>query len=431
MTISNNGAPDGAVWPRDARAPRVVLFNVAYSENVGDGVIAECMAHALRARGAEVAIRDLSGRGDYGERTVRARTLVLALLNALPRPIRRRLVRARLERTMNALEPDWDAVLSGADLAVIGGGNLFQDDGLNFPIKVAAAARACARNGVPVRVHAVGVAGGWSSEARELFAAIDACDLRGASVRDAESADAWREEGACGVAAQVVRDPGLLAEALLPCAGDEGKEGDGGPPAVGLGVLHPTVAAHHAHRGAMIGGAELFGSLAERMMERGWRVRLFSNGARDDHALAERVLSMARFEDARRDGRIELLPRPRTATDLVGQVAGLDGLIAHRLHALIVATGLGVPAVGLPWDDKVRRFFASIDRPGDVARPGMVPAAVAALLARVMAAGADDDRSRLVREARGAVEALLEPVSGEGATREAEAIRVPMEAEGA
>ena len=35
-------------------------------------------------------------------------------------------------------------------------------------------------------------------------------------------------------------------------------------------------------------------------------------------------------------------------------------MIAHRLHATILAFSYGVPAVGLRWDDKLTAFFGSV-----------------------------------------------------------------------
>ena len=158
----------------------------------------------------------------------------------------------------------------------------------------------------------------------------------------------------------------------------------------------------------MIGDANFFSALAGRMVENGWRVELFSNGARDDHALAERVLLAPHLEEFREEGLVTLAPRPRTARDLVALVAGFDAVVAHRLHALIVATGLGVPNVGLPWDSKVRRFYSSIGRPDDVvdasADVERIASHVAAALARPVDSAAVE---RLRSDARRPLEALL------------------------
>jgi polysaccharide pyruvyl transferase WcaK-like protein len=40
----------------------------------------------------------------------------------------------------------------------------------------------------------------------------------------------------------------------------------------------------------------------------------------------------------------------------------MRSVIAHRLHASIVAYALGVPSLGLRWDPKVENFYANCGR---------------------------------------------------------------------
>ena len=42
--------------------------------------------------------------------------------------------------------------------------------------------------------------------------------------------------------------------------------------------------------------------------------------------------------------------------ELVAQISGFRAIVAHRLHASIIAYSLGIPSVGLVWDKKVRAF---------------------------------------------------------------------------
>ena len=64
---------------------KIVLFNVKYSPNLGDGVIAECLEAALRAQtGAEVLSLDLAGRTTYGAARHAARGAAIRLLRHLP-----------------------------------------------------------------------------------------------------------------------------------------------------------------------------------------------------------------------------------------------------------------------------------------------------------------------------------------------------------
>ena len=56
-------------------------------------------------------------------------------------------------------------------------------------------------------------------------------------------------------------------------------------------------------------------------------------------------------EAARALGKSSCQPRA-----LVEQVAQCQAIVAHRLHANIIAYSLGIPSVGLIWDNKVEEF---------------------------------------------------------------------------
>jgi hypothetical protein len=200
---------------------KIVQFGLCYSPNLGDGVIADCLAHGLTARlpGAEVAHVDISGRQARGARTIRNRRLVLAMLERLPRPLRHALARRKLNGLIDRVQDSWRAAAAGADLAVIGGGQIFSDANLNFPVKIGRAAGILAERGTPVAVHAVGVSRNWSAEGTALFARVLECDLRMVGTRDAGSATAWAAQMPGGPAPVLTADPGLLAAA---CYGPKG-----------------------------------------------------------------------------------------------------------------------------------------------------------------------------------------------------------------
>jgi len=50
--------------------------------------------------------------------------------------------------------------------------------------------------------------------------------------------------------------------------------------------------------------------------------------------------------------------------DLIDKISSYDGLIAYRLHAGIAAYALGVPAIGLTWNQKVSMFYDAIGYSG-------------------------------------------------------------------
>ena len=121
---------------------KVVIFNVKFSANMGDGVIAECLEAELRQRsGWDVCSIDLAGRKAWTVPADRQfRTLALSIVHHTPERLRAVAMEALLGfHVGRKLVPRWRAFLVDVDAAVIGGGQLFQDGDLNFPIKIGAA----------------------------------------------------------------------------------------------------------------------------------------------------------------------------------------------------------------------------------------------------------------------------------------------------
>lgn len=102
---------------------KIVQFGLCYSPNVGDGIIAECLAYAIRQRlpGTEVVAIDLSGRQNFGGVTIRNRSMALALLSQLPLWLRQRLVERMLGRVLDGVESAWAGAAKGAALVIVGG----------------------------------------------------------------------------------------------------------------------------------------------------------------------------------------------------------------------------------------------------------------------------------------------------------------------
>jgi polysaccharide pyruvyl transferase WcaK-like protein len=338
---------------------KVVQFGLRYSPNMGDGVIAECLAHAVRRTvpGATVEMVDLSGRGAFGQVLVRNRSLALKVLGVMPGPLRRRLVRWRLGRMLDRVEPDWARAVRGAQVVILGGGQIFADADLNFPLKIARAAKVVRAARVPLAIHAVGVQGGWSAEGRVLFAQVLGCDLRQVGLRDEGSRQAWlAETGGRGPAPVLTRDPGLLAAECYGPAPQKTRR-------IGLCVTDPAILLYHADSavaGAGAGGIGFFRDLAAAIVDAGHKVTLFCNGAEEDRAALDAVIADPGVAAMVLTGVVSLAPPPATPRDLALTIAGMKAVVAHRLHACIVAWSYGLPVVGLGWDRKVESFFASV-----------------------------------------------------------------------
>jgi len=336
---------------------KVVTFNVKYSPNLGDGVIAECLEAELGRRLPDVSIEalDLAGRTDRdGRARSGRRVLVLKALQMMPAILRDVLVEAVLRLQMRRkCRLAWREALRDADLAIVGGGQLIQDGDLNFPVKLSIVAAECKRNNVPIALFGLGVAESRSGRGAALISSLLHADqLVFAGARDGDSANRLRQRRVKGVV--VTPDPGLMASQVWP----SGVRRQRKRPLVGVGITHPVILQHHGEGksdDATI--IDLYRSLIRRLLASGYDVACFSNGAREDQACLDRVVGSFRDDDG-----LTRAPDCRTPRELAELVGSFEAVIAHRLHACILAYSYRVVHVGLSWDPKLAAFFANVGR---------------------------------------------------------------------
>jgi glycosyltransferase involved in cell wall biosynthesis/polysaccharide pyruvyl transferase WcaK-like protein len=344
---------------------RIRLFNVKFSPNLGDGILSEALENALCELGSdqrETFSVDLAARTQYGPGAV-SRSMLLKVLNMTPSVVRQAAIRLPLEILLRSRwSPHYEKHMDGAEAVVIGGGNLFSDMDLNFPSKMAAVLHLAAERRLPTAVYGVGVAGGWSraglSIMRRALAAAHPCYV---SVRDKASKehfDAMFAEAA-GRPAEIVRDPGLLVSRYV-----ERPPVPTGHRPIGLCIMSAISVNYHSSLNTS--GSELsdwYVALCERLGNEGRTILAFTNGSPEDELFLDAI--MARLDPAS-GGR---LVRRSVAdpTELAGLIAGLDVLIAHRMHALIAGYAFAVPIFALQWDPKVDAFMESIGAEGFIA----------------------------------------------------------------
>lgn len=371
------------------REMRIGLFNVKYSPNLGDGLLSECLEAELKRviPGLAITSFDLAGRMDYVAGG-RLRGAALSVLQSSPTPVRHSLARALLGRSLNRLRPVWRSQIAGLDAAVTGGGNLFSDADLNFPLKIDAAWAELRAAGIPTAVFAVGVSDNWSETGASLFRrAFAGTRILDASVRDTRSAEIWnRRLGSSHVSpARVVHDPGLLVARHVPQV-----RGHRSAPRIGLGLTHPTTLRYHADDAAVSERTltAWYVELVRGCLARGWTVDVFTNGSSEDESYLQRLRPVLTEAAAGRG--IAFVPRSRNPTELATLISGFDLLMAHRLHANIAAYSYGVPQIGFVWDAKLVSFFALVGRGEYVLAAGRdTPDTVLALAERGLRDGID------------------------------------------
>lgn len=341
----------------------IALLNVKYSPNLGDGIIAECFEAALKASPDVNSVRscDLAGRTTYGDGVDASRQLLFSILECLP-PRLRALVFATLLRRLisTKLRAHYADGLAGADVVIVGGGQLIADSNLNFPLKLSSALEQVDRTSTSVAIHGVGIGLKLGRKGRLLLRRAFGSNLVATHVRDQRSVERWNKQFS-QPAAQKVWDPGLLASEVYGWP----KRTERPRPLVGFGITHPATLMRHADSKETILTIDdwtlFYQDLVRLLAAQNCDVELFSNGASEDDKFAASVYS-AISSSPLANITVTLAERPKVPRQVAHTIAGYDAIIAHRLHANAIAYSYGIPHVGMGWDSKMEGFFEETKR---------------------------------------------------------------------
>ena len=258
-------------------------------------------------------------------------------------------------------------------------------------------------------IHAAGVSQNWSRRGTELFSAVFDTQLQQVGLRDPGSISAWQAQSAGqGPEPVLTRDPGLLAAA---CYGPN----PAADAAVGLCVTDPAILRYHSDSGVAGAGQDgigFFVALTEALVQQDHQVRLFCNGAAEDRQALAQVASDARIAPLLASGQVGTAAPPETPTELAAVVSSCRAIIAHRMHACIIAYGYRIPTVGLGWDRKLESFFASVGEETSFVggAAATVPQVVACLDAALDRGIPAERHAAVLAETRDAVTAVLSKV---------------------
>ena len=393
----------------------ISILNLKYSPNLGDAVVAECLEQAIAERVVDARVQtvDISGREGFGHSgsITGGKLKPMTRLRSLPGPLHRFVVfHVMRHLTRHHYASKWVSRLADSDLVVVGGGHLLSDVEYYFPIRISTAL-GLVREATPLHFFAVGISGAWSDRGiRLLKRAIARLDLGLVGARDTRSLRNWHSQFDSR-RATLCRDPGLIAADVFDLSDTiraRLSRVSGDKPCVAVGVSDPNDLALHANGGQVCGASDdFFQNLAGHLLKAGLRVTFFSNGTVEDDAYLQSVRrrTVERFGE-RAD--IVFEPRPRRPLDLAAFIARQDVLIAHRLHANIVAFSCLVPHVGLGWDPKVESFFESVDRGRYCVTQDIGAGELCQLAVQTLQEGINREvHARVLDEVRAAIDALV------------------------
>ncbi|GGD65680.1 polysaccharide pyruvyl transferase family protein [Paenibacillus nasutitermitis] len=375
----------------------VLLAGVPSSPNLGDGLIARAMTYLIGMHGPHKVLhfdltQGLSQEEDQALQQEKAQPHAYRLnddsLKKRATPDSLRMMKAYwLHRRKNSvLSTQLKRLVAESDVVMIGGGHLFIDTYLTFPLAVRRVADEARRQGKPLHVVLVGARGPWSGPARACFRGV--CRYASSiALRDEESrAFLLKFDPSLADKTVALSDPALYSQetfaslinrqeaavqSKLPSMRSadalSAKEGGGigvmEPPVqtstslkpiIGLGILDPNELRRSTSlRWERQTCAEWWQEIAAILTGKGYEVRVFTNGAESDNAFVEQMVKPL----CHGLNGVSFYPYPRTVDALVDQISQCGAIIAQRLHACLPAVSMLKPTYGVIWDRKLSAIF--------------------------------------------------------------------------
>lgn len=234
--------------------------------------------------------------------------------------------------------------LDGLDMIIFCGGGLIKFHQQNFHYFLNEITAVAGEKRIPVLINAVGVEGYDESnpECQILKEAINRNCVRYISTRDDVETLQQSYITNKTIKSEWVCDPALWSK---ECYGVEASSSN----TVGLGVIRPEIFRDYMYYVNQEYLADMYFSLAQRMLTAGYWVEFFCNGLDKDAAFIQRIFK--NYPALKSDPRVSVRV-PETAEELVKTIAGYDRFLAVRLHASIIGSVLGIPNVNLVWNKK-------------------------------------------------------------------------------
>lgn len=342
--------------------PSYVIGSLRYSDNLGDGVIGDCLQYMINVLipDASVTHLDIAGRTGFSPRSAERVTRWKRAFYALPEITRSSTIlitwpfvyRPRILNAWRSSRPATPYIF------IVAGGQIVSDIALNFPLKFGLVSKLVARDASPAAIFAAGVSSSFSKLGRALFQrSFDRLRPHYFGVRDARSLANSRMFTLTPSSLRRSIDPAVWASEAYGIT-----RATKGVPRIGIGIAHPRELAVHlpGSRGMEEESAYAFlERVVLRVRERGYEPVLFNNGSAEDALFMRHVSTRL---TATHGPVCHESARPLVPRDLVSCISGFDVVVAHRLHANILAYSLQIPSIGIEWDSKVRSFFRETQR---------------------------------------------------------------------
>lgn len=312
------------------RKYKILLLTNRDSDNVGDQVIEACAISLLSA-----VMKNLKLNFEI---TSRAAGMITKKYLATKEPELLQSAETSIQKT---------------DLLVFGGAPLFNWHHQKFYERTAVTLELAERYGKPVIFSSIGIEG-YSEENKKcqrLKKALEFECVKQITTRDDfESLKNFAENS--NALLDKVADPAVYTKQIFKKYAVSKARGE--KKRIGIFVLRAGGFTDNNVDFTGEKAAALWKGLADEIENRGYEYEFLTSGHYSDEAYLDYLIRKHGISEERCCFNMNL---PEI---LVQKIAACDAVISCRLHPSIVAFSLGVPAVGIIWNSKVKYFYESV-----------------------------------------------------------------------
>lgn len=246
-----------------------------------------------------------------------------------------------------SLKKHYSDILKKADILYFAGGGIFQTSYVQFWLGIYAVLYFCKKYNKKVIFNAIGI------EKPKIF--IEQIIYKILLNNKCIVAITTRDD--IDYLQSILKEPNKSSKILDPalwtkeCYQVEPKKSE----VIGIGVIRSKIFYDNGIEVTVDKVLQFYVNLVLELEKRGYKCQLFSNGNNADYKLGQDVLKYLGRDSS------FLAPSPETAEKLVDTINQYKAIIAARLHATVIATSIGIPAVGIVWNPKNLGFKEALN----------------------------------------------------------------------
>lgn len=346
-----------------------MLVGLIYDTNIGDKVIydntlflVKKALKELNKQDVEIESMDMTGVTEKKQENTSAQNNMKSKLkhfvNKMLTPNLKSKIRYIISKKQNsdeeALRSFYEQKLKGSDLVIFVGGGIIKYLYQDFYRYISLIIEVCEKLGIDVLFNSVGIENYSQKDKRcqRLKKALNKSCVKMITTRDDVELLKNHYIENSNIQTEKVADPAVWSYQTY--AENIGEKSE----VIGLGVIRSGIFQDNNIQLSEEKQLKLWSNIIDELEKKGYTWELFTNGLSSDYEFAHKILEVKRIKSEEK-----LVDMPKNGEELIHIISKFKGVIAARMHANIIAYSLGIPSVGLVWNNKLKMFGENIKQP--------------------------------------------------------------------